>query len=148
MYSSGFWWQKLRSGFWWQGCSLLCSLHNIPCNLLQGSGRLLDHVTSCHHPSFLSIFGSIWEHRHASRNNRSCDNNFSGTVPRDKIKIWHLFSQQGTKSGTEFAPWWYIILFNYTFWFQVFHMTAFKYQTNIYWLKTMACPFSCGEEVK
>ena len=148
MYSSGFWWQKLRSGFWWQGCSLLCSLHNIPCNLLQGSGRLLDHVTSCHHPSCLSIFGSIWEHRHASRNNRSCDNNFSGTVPRDKIKIWHLFSQQGTKSGTEFAPWWYIILFNYTFWFQVFHMTAFKYQTNIYWLKTMACPFSCGEEVK
>ena len=69
-------------------------------------------------------------------------------VPREKIKIWHHFSQHGTKNGTEFAPWWHIIFLNDTFWFQVFYMLAFKYQTNVYWLKTMACLIFYGEEVK
>lgn len=37
------------------------------------------------------------------------------SVPRDKIKIWHHFSQHGTKNGAELATWWYIIFFNDTF---------------------------------
>lgn len=115
-FPSGFWWHKLHSGYWWQGCLLLRSLHNISCNLLQGSGRLLDAVTSCHHPAFPAILGSVWELRHASRNNSSCGNNFSGMVPRDKIQVWHLFFlNTELKNGAEFTTWLYIIFFNYTF---------------------------------
>lgn len=68
-------------------------------------------------PSYPYLAGSE-KIRHASRNNSNCGNSFSGMVPRDQIKTWHLFPQHESKNGTKFATWWYIIFLNYTFLFQ------------------------------